>query len=460
MILIKLKAAYDEDGDHNYPKDLVIPNEVNGKPVMVIHNDAFHYDRITSIVIPDSVIAIGPGAFSDCEYLTSVTLSNSLKFIPSYCFEGCSSLTSITLPDSITKIGLEAFDDCTVLSSVNLPSGLEVIGAGAFEDTALVSIVIPDSIQAIGPEVFIRSKLTSAEIPNRFVTQLNSIGMPADLQDDIFYAAVRSHLTSNPEFIASIAESIQPSGEGEDDSNSTQSVDPPIYNGSFGGFNDLGHYVVNERYTPGIGFEVSTFSVYNKDSEEVFLSSQLPSIPEFSKPGGLDSYEAYFFNNMLFVNDGGSEDILICYSYDETAETYVRDVSMGSTFRSAATEGFDPYDSQHTNYYMIENLDTNTVTYYRHSNQLSGLAGPKGDTGDVGPQGPAGPQGPQGLDSTAIQALRSSGGSIELNENGSFSINYSIETSDDLEQWQEISNTSTIVQPSGNDKQFLRLTIE
>ena len=296
--------------------------------------------------------------------------------------------------------------------------------------------------------------------------------------------------TYTKEYLESVATNSDSHEGGDDDSNSTQSVDPFIYNGSFGGFNDLGHYVVNERYTPGIGFEVSTFSVYNKDSEEVFSSSQLPSIPEFSKPGGLDSYEAYFFNNMLFVNDGESEDILICYSYDETAETYVRDTSMGSTFRDGSTYGLNPYESQHTNYYMIENLDTQAVTYYKHNDQQSGLTGPKGDkgdtgdTGDVGPQGPAGDpgavgqqglkgdvgeqgpqgiqgeQGPQGTDSTAIQSLRSSGSAIELNENGNFSINYSIETSDDLEQWQEISNTSTIVQPSGEDKQFLRLTIE
>ena len=85
---------------------------------------------------------------------------------------------------------------------------------------------------------------------------------------------------------------------------------------------------------------------------------------------------------------------------------------------------------------------------------LDGPAGPQG------PQGEIGPQGPQGLDSSAIQDLISSGAGIELNENGNFSINYSIETSDNLEQWQEISNVSTIVQPSGDDKQFLRLTIE
>lgn len=270
------------------------------------------------------------------------------------------------------------------------------------------------------------------------------------------------------DYLESVATNSESSGGGDTNLNATQSVDPPIYNGSFGGFNDLGHYVVNERLSPGIGFEVGTFLVFNKNSEPVFSSVQLPSILEFSKPGGFDSYEAYFFNNMLFVHDGDNS-TFIAYSYDETAETYVRDTSMGSTFRSASTAGFDPYASQNTNYYMIENLDTYSVTYYKHNNQPSGFPGPKGekgDAGDVGPQGPAGPageQGPQGLqgtDSTAIQALRSSGGAIELNENGNFSINYSIETSDDLEQWQEVTNASTIVQPSGDDKQFLRLTIE
>ena len=278
------------------------------------------------------------------------------------------------------------------------------------------------------------------------------------ISDPEFPQVTISQFMSTPylkDYLESVAANSDSSGGGDDDSVSIQSVSPQINNGQFGGFNDLGHYVVNES----LGWEVSAFTVYNMNSEQIFSSIQLPTIQEFQYSG---SYAAYFFNNMLFIHDG-SNNPLIAYSYDETAGTYVRDTSMGSTFRSASTAGFDSYLSQHTNYYMVENLDTNTVTYYRHSNQLPGLAGPKGDkgdTGDVGPQGPAGPQGPQGLDSTAIQALRSSGGAIELNENGNFSINYSIETSDDLGQWQEISNTSTIVQPSGNDKQFLRLTIE
>lgn len=448
MLLMGLKAAYDEDEEHNYPNDLVIPSEVNGKPVMVINSNAFDSNKITSIIIPNSIIAIGSGAFSGCQYLTSVTLPNSLKVIPESAFDSCSRLTSITLPDSIKSIGVSAFNYCSSLTSIVIPNSVTTIGENAFSHC---------------------SALLTAQIPERFVTQLNSIGIPIDLQDDIFYGAVRNYLTSNPEFIASIAESIQSNRKGEGNSNTKQSVGNLRADDIFGGFNDLGHYVISSYRNPQPGIEMRSFLVYNRNSEEIFSSSQLPSIPEFAKPKGFDSYEAFFFNDMLIVGDG-TNSRLICYSYDETAETYLRDLSIGSVFREDMTR-LQWLENNH-NYYSIIDDASDIVTHYKFNNKHAGLPGPKGDRGDkgdVGAQGPAGDtgaigergtQGPRGADSTAIQELRASGEAIKLNPNGNFSINYSIETSDDLERWKTISNTSSVVQPSGDNKQFLRLTIK
>jgi hypothetical protein len=51
--------------------------------------------NLTSIVIPDSVITIGYGAF-----------------------DSCGSLTSVVIPDSMTKIGDEAFHNCESLTDI------------------------------------------------------------------------------------------------------------------------------------------------------------------------------------------------------------------------------------------------------------------------------------------------------------------------------------------------------
>lgn len=75
-------------------------------------------NKITSIVIPNSVTHIGDGAFAYCTGLTSITFSNSLTSIGDVAFWDCSSLNSITIPASVTSIGESAFYDCSKLVSV------------------------------------------------------------------------------------------------------------------------------------------------------------------------------------------------------------------------------------------------------------------------------------------------------------------------------------------------------
>ncbi len=95
-----------------------------------------------------------------------------------------------------------------------------------------------------------------------------------------------------------------------------------------------------------------------------------------------------------------------------------------------------------------------------------GPQGPKGDTGDIGPQGPegskgdAGAQGPAGLDSSAVQTLRASEPHIEANGDGKFDVTFSVETSENLEDWSNEFNLNTTIDSNDSSKQFLRLTVE
>ena len=45
--------------------DVVIPAEIDGKPVTSIGDNAFYVNELTSVVIPGSVKTIGDGAFTD-----------------------------------------------------------------------------------------------------------------------------------------------------------------------------------------------------------------------------------------------------------------------------------------------------------------------------------------------------------------------------------------------------------
>lgn len=65
-------------------------------------------EKLTSVVIPDSVRKIGWGAFYYCTGLTSVVIPNSIKSIECLTFVFCTSLTSVT-------IGYKTYEKQTVV---------------------------------------------------------------------------------------------------------------------------------------------------------------------------------------------------------------------------------------------------------------------------------------------------------------------------------------------------------
>lgn len=108
-------------------------------------------EDITSVTIPEGVLAIGGGAFDGCTGLTSVTLPSTLQDITNYAFRGCTGLTSITIPGSVNRITTQAFGGCTGLTSVTLSEGIKRIGGDAFRGcTGLTSIVLPSSATVEG----------------------------------------------------------------------------------------------------------------------------------------------------------------------------------------------------------------------------------------------------------------------------------------------------------------------
>ena len=101
----------------------VIPSEFShlGQTYSVvgIKSKAFwECNKLTSIVMPNTITKIGNYAFFYCTELSSVTLSNALEEIEYDAFEGCRNLTSVDLPASIKRIDVHAFEGCTSLTSL------------------------------------------------------------------------------------------------------------------------------------------------------------------------------------------------------------------------------------------------------------------------------------------------------------------------------------------------------
>ena len=83
------------------------------------------------VEIPDSVTAIGNGAFAGCADITHVTIPRSVTSIGENAFKNCEKLTSIEIPGGVTSIGENAFSGCDSLTSVDIPASVTDIGAGA-----------------------------------------------------------------------------------------------------------------------------------------------------------------------------------------------------------------------------------------------------------------------------------------------------------------------------------------
>jgi uncharacterized repeat protein (TIGR02543 family) len=130
---------------------VVIPNSVTS-----IGRVAFlGSSALTRVVIGNNVTSIGPGAFVECEALTSVTIGSSVTSIEDDAFKQCYALSSIIIPNSVTIIGNGAFWYCNSLTSITIGNSVTSIGNVAFYNcNRLTDITIPSSVTSIGGWAF------------------------------------------------------------------------------------------------------------------------------------------------------------------------------------------------------------------------------------------------------------------------------------------------------------------
>ena len=167
---------------------LVIPDTVEGKPVVAIAEGAFaDMVSLKAVSVPDTVEAIGVGAFAGCKNLTSlrtpvytcegspffgalfgaksydaqgsavpVGLSTLVltagEIIPDYAFYACFGLTAVSLPDTLTEIGSFAFYGCSSLAYMPVEkTALTAVGENAFTNCAdLLVLELPATVETMG----------------------------------------------------------------------------------------------------------------------------------------------------------------------------------------------------------------------------------------------------------------------------------------------------------------------
>lgn len=159
---------------------------VDGVLLSANDNLALFDEETATLVIPNSVVSIGEGAFANIEGLKTIIIPANVKEIQKNAFngnktlekvifetemqngaeigiekigynafDGCEKLESIEIPDTATEIGSSIFSGCSNLKNVKISRNIKTIPSYAFYwCNSLESIIIPEGVTSIESGTF------------------------------------------------------------------------------------------------------------------------------------------------------------------------------------------------------------------------------------------------------------------------------------------------------------------
>ncbi|MBO7390049.1 MAG: leucine-rich repeat protein, partial [Clostridia bacterium] len=105
-----LVASGHEGCSGGYHDDVVLPMYIGGIKVTSIHADAFKgEEKLTSLVIPTSIVSIGDRAFEACTSLGYITIPYSVRSIGDNAFASCSALDEVVFNTDNITLGNDVF---------------------------------------------------------------------------------------------------------------------------------------------------------------------------------------------------------------------------------------------------------------------------------------------------------------------------------------------------------------
>ena len=147
-----------------------------------------------TLTIPDSVTAIGEGAFANVEGLKTIIIPSTVKriemnafrsnqtlemvimqekdgqgveYIGSFAFMECPNLTTVQMANSVKEMEVQVFYGCQNLINVNISTQLKVISGYTFQNCGFKEIELPEGVNVINPYAFYNcSNLTTIKFPS------------------------------------------------------------------------------------------------------------------------------------------------------------------------------------------------------------------------------------------------------------------------------------------------------
>lgn len=159
---------------------VLIPAQIEGRPVKTILQQAFACTGIVRISLPEGIERIAPETFALCESLQHVSLPASVRMISPDAFKGCELLREIEFPRGNDYYFVEdgilydrrvpALVLCPPglgLETVVVPMGIKTISCGAFYlNQKLRQVRLPLSLEKIESEAFLFTRsLPMIELP-------------------------------------------------------------------------------------------------------------------------------------------------------------------------------------------------------------------------------------------------------------------------------------------------------
>lgn len=138
---------------------------------------AFANTKITSMIPPSTLNAIGERCFEDCADLVEVDLSGTAYnpgnySLASYIFHNCVNLTTVKFPAILeAQIGGHNFSNCPKLLSIDCPMGIKRLAQEAFAESSIETIPqLTSAVTTLPTGCFRDSGLKNAVIPDQIAT--------------------------------------------------------------------------------------------------------------------------------------------------------------------------------------------------------------------------------------------------------------------------------------------------